>query len=87
MKTRKVTYPVSGTSHAFFESVFRFCLPKEYVMLGVLIYLSIAHFKSGLDGLEKYSKDRNRFRKQFSQVQSCDLCSLKVTQAYSQNNV
>lgn len=53
MKTRKVTYPVSGTSHAFFESVFRFCLPKEYVMLGVLIYLSIAHFKSGLDGLER----------------------------------
>jgi len=28
---REVTYPVSGTSHAYFKSVFRFCLPKEYV--------------------------------------------------------
>lgn len=28
---RKVINPVWGTSHAFFKSVFRFHLPKEYV--------------------------------------------------------
>lgn len=28
---RKVINPVASTSHAFFESVFRFCLPKEYL--------------------------------------------------------
>lgn len=28
---RKVINPVSGTSHAFFKSVFRFRLHKEYV--------------------------------------------------------